>query len=183
MSAPAALTLRPFERADYAHLIGWVTSPDFLMQWAGPIFTFPLDAAQLDRYKLLATGDPPTRYIFTALAGDAAVGHIELSQVDRRQSAATLARVLIAPGQRGRGLGQQMVTQALAVGFDTLGLHRIDLNVFDFNHTAIACYTRAGLVREGLLRDARRVGDAWWSVVVMSMLSSEWAARPAPPSA
>ena len=176
----SALSLQPFERADFDRLISWVESPEFLMQWAGPIFTFPLDAGQLERYKLLATGDPPTRYIYTALAGVDAVGHIELSQVDRRNSSATLARVLVAPGRRGQGLGGQMVTQALAIGFDTLGLHRLDLNVFDFNHAAIACYTRAGLAREGVLRDARRVGEAWWSVVVMSMLAAEWPAhRPA----
>ncbi len=176
-----ALSLRPFERADFGHLLSWVESAEFLMQWAGPIFTYPLDAGQLERYKLLATGDPPTRYIYTALAGGEAVGHIELSQVDRRHSSATLARVLVAPGRRGAGLGRQMVSQALGIGFDTLGLHRLDLNVFDFNHAAIACYTRAGLVREGLLRDARRVGDAYWSVVNMSMLAPEWPAHRPPP--
>ncbi len=185
MSAPAprpldVLTLRPFERADFDRLIGWIESPELLMQWAGPIFTYPLDAGQLERYKLLATGDPPTRYIYTARVGAIAVGHIELSQVDRRHSSATLARVLIAPRQRGAGLGGQMITQTLAIGFDKLGLHRLDLNVFDFNHAAIACYTHAGLVREGLLRDARRVDDAYWSVVTMSMLATEWPAhRPA----
>lgn len=181
MTTPAALSLRPFDRSDFDRLIGWVESPEFLMQWAGPIFTYPLDAGQLERYKLLATGDPPTRYIYTALLGAAAVGHIELSQVDRRHSSATLARVLVAPGHRGQGVGRQMVTQALAIGFDTLGLHRLDLNVFDFNHAALACYARAGLVREGVLRDARRVGDAWWSVVQMSMLASEWPAHRPPP--
>ncbi len=177
MAAALPLTLRPFDRSDFARLIGWVESAEFLMQWAGPIFTYPLDAGQLERYKLLATGDPPTRYIYTALEGADPVGHIELSAVDRRNRAATLARVLIAPGQRGRGLGRQMVTAALALGFDTLGLHRLDLNVFDFNHAALACYTQAGLMREGVVRDARRVGDGWWSVVTMSMLDSEWAAR------
>lgn len=176
-----SLTLRPFVAADDERLISWIESPEFLMQWAGPIFTFPLDTAQLQRYRLLATGDPPTRYIYTALLGEAPVGHIELSQVDRRQRSATMARVLIAPAQRGRGLGGQMVTAALAVGFDQLGLHRLDLNVFDFNTAALACYTRVGFVTEGRLRDARRVGDAWWSVITMSMLEDEWPAhRPAP---
>ncbi|MCC7358167.1 MAG: GNAT family N-acetyltransferase [Anaerolineales bacterium] len=175
------LTLHPFERADYARLIGWAESPEFLMQWAGPIFTYPLDAAQLDRYRLLASGDPPTRYIYTARLDDRPVGHIELSQVDRRQRSATLARVLVAPEARGRGIGRRMVTAALAVGFDQLGLHRIDLNVFDFNTAALACYERVGFVTEGRRRDARRVGDAWRSVITMSMLEDEWAAhRPTP---
>ena len=42
------ITLRPFARSDFDRLIGWVTSPQFLLQWAGPLFTYPLDAAQFD---------------------------------------------------------------------------------------------------------------------------------------
>jgi RimJ/RimL family protein N-acetyltransferase len=173
------MLLRPFQRSDFARLIEWAESPEFLFQWAGPLFTYPLDTAQLERYWLTATGTPPTRRIYTALAGEGgpAVGHIELSNIDRRHRSATLSRVLIGPQWRGQGLGQQMVTRLLAIGFEELHLHRMDLYVFDFNHAAVACYERAGLIREGLMRDARRVGDAYWSVVLMSLLEEEWAAR------
>jgi RimJ/RimL family protein N-acetyltransferase len=168
------MRLRPFDRSDFARLLGWVESPDFLFQWAGTLFNYPLDEAQLERYLLLAIGDPPTRLIYTALEGDEAVGHIEISQIDRRHNSATLSRIIIAPGRRGTGLGQQMVRLALGVVFDTLRLHRVDLFVFDFNGSAIAAYERAGLKREGHLRDIRRVGDEYWSVIQMSMLETEW---------
>jgi hypothetical protein len=36
--------LRPFERGEFARLIGWVKSPEFLLQWAGPAIAFPLPA-------------------------------------------------------------------------------------------------------------------------------------------
>jgi RimJ/RimL family protein N-acetyltransferase len=162
--------------------MAWAETPEFLFQWAGPLFNYPLDRPQLERYLLLAAGDPPTRRIYTALREQPpepahAVGHIELSTIDPRHRSATLSRVLIGPAWRGQGLGQQLVSQALAIGFDTLDLHRIDLYVFDFNHAAIACYERVGFVREGLLRDARRVGDAYWSVIVMSLLAPDWRAR------
>jgi len=170
------MVLRSFDRSDFTRLLSWVQTPDQLYQWAGPLFSFPLSADQLDRYLLLATGDPPTHRIFTALAanGGEPVGHIELSRIDRLHRSASLSRVMVAPDRRGQGLGQQMVRLALAIAFDELRLHRIELYVFDFNHAAIACYEHAGLVREGVLRDARRVGDEYWSVVQMSMLESEW---------
>jgi len=53
-------------------------------------------------------------------------------------------------------------------------LHRIDLVVFDFNQAAIACYEKAGFVREGHIREARRMGDGYWSLYLMSMLEDEW---------
>jgi hypothetical protein len=40
------IALRPFARADFARLIGWIPSPEFLVQWSGPIFAWPLDEAQ-----------------------------------------------------------------------------------------------------------------------------------------
>jgi len=184
------LRLRPFVRGDYDRLIASAISPDFLYQWAGPLFTYPLDRLQLERYLLTSIGDPPTHRIFTALdeTGEP-TGHIELANIDRVNRSANIARVLIFAGQRGQGLGRELLTLALAVGFDELKLHRISLYVFDFNLPAIAAYERAGMAREGLLRDVRRVGDRFWSVYQMSMLEDEWRARqlngrisPAPPA-
>ena len=171
------IVLRPFERSDFARLIGWVGSPAFLLQWAGPLFTYPLDVAQLDRYLADAQQEPPTRMVFTAVdeATGAAVGHIELAKIDARNRSASLSRVLIGEAsQRGKGAGVEMVRRALEVGFDRLGLHRIDLVVFDFNRGAIACYERAGFAIEGRLREARRFGEEFWTLIQMSILEHEW---------
>jgi RimJ/RimL family protein N-acetyltransferase len=171
------ITLRPFKRADFATLIGWVPSPEFLLQWAGPQLTYPLDAAQLERSLQEAETDPPCRLIFTAVDNGARIGHIELARIDRRNRSATLSRVLVGePSQRGRGAGLQMVRHVLRIGFEQLALHRIDLVVFDFNASAIACYERAGFVREGCLREARRFGETYWTLVQMSILEQEWRA-------
>ena len=35
------IELHSFSREDFSRLIGWADSPEFLMQWAGPIFTHP----------------------------------------------------------------------------------------------------------------------------------------------
>lgn len=79
-------------------------------------------------------------------------GHIEIGNIERRNSSARLSRVLVGPiGSRGRGLGQQLVRAALGIAFDTMHLHRVDLSVFDFNQAAIACYERVRFQREGVL--------------------------------
>jgi len=69
-----------------------------------------------------------------------------------------------------------MVAAAVEYGFRDLGLHRIDLAVFDFNTAAIRCYERVGFRREDLLRDSRRVGDDYWSLVIMAMFENDWRA-------
>jgi RimJ/RimL family protein N-acetyltransferase len=171
------IALKPFGRSDFSRLIGWVKSPEFLLQWAGPIFNYPLDNAQMEKYINGSEKDFVKRKIFKVIWTDTneVVGHIELNDIDKKNKSAALCRVLIGePSLRGKGIGTQMVTRLLTVGFDQLGLHRIDLVVFDFNRAAINCYKKAGFTIEGHLRDARRLGDQYWSLYQMSILAHEW---------
>ena len=172
------ITLQAFGREDFGRLIDWAISPEFLLQWAGPIFRFPLDVPQLEEYMAGAGGTPPSRVIFKAVAGTEVVGHIELDMIDYRNMSARMSRVLIADAFRRRGVGSGMVRALLELGFGELELHRIDLFVFDFNLPAIACYEKAGFVREGHIRDARRMGDAYWSLYQMGILRNEWHNKP-----
>ena len=38
-----SVRLEPFSEADFERLIAWSPTPEFLLQWAGPLFTFPLN--------------------------------------------------------------------------------------------------------------------------------------------
>ncbi|HYL81805.1 MAG TPA: GNAT family protein [Candidatus Acidoferrum sp.] len=174
------IELRPFERSDSARLISWVKTPEFLLQWAGPAFSHPLDELQLESHLQASEGSRPLRRIFKAVdtGTGSVVGHIELDRIDRHNRSATVSRVLVGePAARGKGLGAEMVRQILGIAFGELGLHRISLLVFDFNAAAIACYVNVGFIIEGRLRDARRSGDDYWSEYQMSILESEWRSR------
>jgi len=174
------IELSPFGQTDFARLIGWTQSPEFLLQWAGPIFTYPLDQKQLEQYLQGTEGNPPRRRIFKAaeMRNQQVVGHIELNEIDSKNRSATLCRVLVGePSERRKGIGVQMVKKIVEFGFDTLMLHRIDLLVFDFNFPAIQCYEKVGFVKEGHLREARRIKDAYWSSYLMSLLEDEWRTR------
>ena len=74
---------------------------------------------------------------------------------------------------RGRGLGAEAVRLLLAYGFETLGLHRISLNVYENNPRAIRCYERAGFRREGEKREARWWAGRWWNVLEYAILEGE----------
>ncbi|WP_276256910.1 GNAT family N-acetyltransferase [Halomontanus rarus] len=171
----ADITLRPFTEDDFDKLIEWVDSPSFLLQWAGPIFSYPLGESQL-REHLEATNDPePSRLAFKAVdSTEQMVGYVELNTIDRRNLSASVSRVIVSPDERGRGHGTSMLYRLLEIGFEELGLHRIELRVFDFNESAITCYEKVGFTREGTLREARRHEDEYWTLVQMSVLEDEW---------
>ena len=55
--------------------------------------------------------------------------------------------MFLDPNCRGKGICVEMVHKLLEIGFNELGLRRIDLRFYGFNTAAIGCYERAGLVR------------------------------------
>jgi RimJ/RimL family protein N-acetyltransferase len=159
--------------------MGWAVSPEFVLQWAGSGFVYPLDEAQLEEYIRGAETDPPFRKIYRAVDTDtrAVVGHIELNNINYLHRFATVSRVLVAEAARGQGVGEQMMRRVMEIGFERLGLHRLELVVFDFNQPAIRLYEKVGFVKEGHIREARRLGDAYWNHYVMGILEHEWRDR------
>ena len=170
------IELQLFEETDIDRLISWVKSPEFLLQWAGPVFTYPLDWDQLMKHLEGAKGKNPKRIVYKAVDTETekVVGHIEWNNIDRENRSATISRVLAAPDARGKGIGTAMINEMVRIGFEEFNLHRIELRVFDFNQSAIKCYEKAGFKKEGILRETSRFEDEYWSVYQMSMLENEW---------
>ena len=132
------LTLEKFETSDLERLIDGVPDADFLLQWSGPKYVFPLDAKQLTATLELTQADRPSHFMFKAILYGETIGHIELMGVDYVEKRAVLGRVLIGPKQyRGQGWGKMMIQLAPHVAFDDLGLVKIDLGVFALNEPAI----------------------------------------------
>lgn len=171
------IRLEHFGRQDFDLLISWIDSPAFLMQWAGPHFKYPLDVEQLNHYMEGANEENAEVHIFKVILDktNETIGHISLNHIDLKNRTARIGKVLLGNNAiRGKGIGQKMVTEVLKIAFDRLSLHRVGLGVFDFNESAIKSYEKVGFVKEGLLRDVRKVGDEYWSLWEMSMLEDEW---------
>lgn len=75
---------------------------------------------------------------------------------------------------RGNGIGTTALRLLLDICFANLDLHRVSLAVFDFNEAAVRCYEKVGFRKEGLMREARRVGGEYWSYYEMSIFYREY---------
>ncbi|WP_426449277.1 GNAT family N-acetyltransferase [Paenibacillus sp. S-38] len=170
------IKLEHFERTDFAQLIEWIDSPKFLFQWGGQTFSFPLNEEQLEEYIKNSNTHAADVLIYKVVLEEnkEVVGHIHL-QIDRINEAARIGKVLVGKRNlRGQGIGQMMIKKVLHIVFEELKLHKVSLGVLEFNLSAIACYEKAGFVKEGLIRDKRRIDNEFWSVWEMSMLEKEW---------
>jgi RimJ/RimL family protein N-acetyltransferase len=175
--ASIEIYLRPFGRGDFQHLMSWLPDAEAHSAWCGAHFSYPLDAAQLERY--LQTGQTPSARIFTAIAGTGeAVGHVEISHIWPHLSC-RLSRVLGAPGRRRRGIGACMIAEAVALSFIEHQVDRIDLGVSTGNTTAIACYRRLGFVQVGLWPQALATAAGTIDVCWMTLARATWSRRSA----
>ena len=174
------IRLEYITRDDFIKVLDWNknTMPEFLLQWAGPMFEYPLTEEQLDTYFSRGVNEQDSDtfvYKIVETENNQCVGMIELGEIDIRNKSGRVGRFLIGEQDfRGRGTGQLVLKTIIGIGFEKLGLHRISLGVFDFNQLAIRCYEKVGFVKEGLLRDSRKVGNSYWSLYEMSILEEEW---------
>ena len=61
----------------------------------------------------------------------------------------------------------------LDYALDVVGLHRIGLEVYDFNARAQYVYAKCGFVPEGRLRDALCWRGEWHDAITMSVLATD----------
>ena len=103
------------------------------------------------------------------------VGHTAVYGASLPHGCATFA-IVIGPAFQDRGYGSEATRLIVDFGFAELGLHRIELGVFDFNPRAIATYEKVGFVREGVRREAAYRSGRWHHDVTMAMIRSDWEA-------
>jgi RimJ/RimL family protein N-acetyltransferase len=104
------------------------------------------------------------------------VGEVVLNDWNPGNNACSF-RTSLAPSGRDRGLGTESVRLIVGYGFEQLGLHRIELEVYSFNPRARRVYDKVGFVTEGVLRDRLRWADEWVDSTIMAMLAPEWASH------
>jgi diamine N-acetyltransferase len=83
-----------------------------------------------------------------------------------------LKRIVVrTPNQ---GVGMQLLTEAADRAFDEYSAHRLFLDVFVTNDRARHVYENFGFRKEGTMRDAIYRDGAYHSLVLMSLLETEY---------
>src|SRR5262245_17853494 len=181
MTGPMSrIRLEPFEPADAARLCSWIDSPRALIQWSGQTFRLPFNAEQMEAHLSKARASNGTHEIYRAreTASGEVIGHGELVAIDRQHGNCRVGRVFIGPrDKRGIGLGSALMATLLEKAFIGMNLHRVELEVYDFNKAGIRCYESVGFRREGLRRECVRLGNEYWSSIWMAILKQEWRQR------
>ena len=166
--------LRAIERQDIPTFVRWFNDPEvrqYILMFA------PMSTAQEERW-FESLQDRRDEFLFAieAHAGDEwiHIGNTGLHNIDWKERSAIFGIVLGEKDYWGRGYGTDATRAMLGFAFETLNLHRVELEVFDFNPRAIRCYEKAGFRREGTRRESHFFDGRYHDAHLMSILQQEF---------
>jgi len=172
--------LAPPEPADIIENAAWISDPE-IAHHLGVKYPISRDAAERFAKEMLSQiGKTLYPFVICRLEDDRRMGNITLRDIDRENGSADLALSLGHRADLGRGYGTDALRCIEDFGFGELRLHRIQLEVFDYNPRAIRAYEKAGFQTDAVLRHARFHRGVHHDVLVMSILRPEWLAQDRP---
>lgn len=102
------------------------------------------------------------------------LGEVVLNDISVANRSANFRIALAGPEHYGRGYGTEAARLMLAYGFESLGLHRIELEVFAFNARAVHVYEKLGFRHEGVRREALSMDGRYHDAILMALLRQEY---------
>lgn len=97
--------------------------------------------------------------------------------VDRQDRKGTFGILIGDKKYWNKGIGTEASRMILDYAFKKLKLHRVELDVYDFNPRAIKIYKRLGFKYEGAGREHVRYRGKFYDEIYMGLLRREWLRR------
>jgi RimJ/RimL family protein N-acetyltransferase len=106
------------------------------------------------------------------------IGHVGLDTVDMRHRDASVGIVIGDLASQDNGYGRDAIVTVLRFAFETLGLHRVQIECHATNDRANHLYRSIGFTEVGRRRDAVFTRGEFVDEYVLDMLEDEWRAGP-----
>jgi RimJ/RimL family protein N-acetyltransferase len=172
----ARLTLRPFALNDFDDLYAYQSRADVAryLRWYARDHAQVREALvrQCGETSLSVTGDWLTFAVVWREAGKV-VGEIGLKLLSWENRQGEIGFVF-NPDYHGKGLATEAARSMLALGFDTIGWHRIIGSCDPRNHPSARLMERIGMRQEARLVHSEIIKEQWADELVYATLDHEW---------
>ncbi|HEX2979208.1 MAG TPA: GNAT family protein [Anaerolineaceae bacterium] len=108
---------------------------------------------------------------------DELIGFVELDDIQWPHGNGWIGIGIGDPEYWSRGYGTDATQTLLRFAFLEAGLHRVSLDVFEYNERAFRSYQKLGFQVEGRVREFMRREGRRWDLIYMGLLRSEWEDR------
>lgn len=166
------INLSKIKKEDMKFIYKWFSSTEFLKNYDyyPPV---PLNEDETDKMFYDYENSKKSE-VFAVRLNSTIVGVAGFDDMIEENQVATLFIGLGNENERGKGYGKETMKLLLEYGFNNLKLHRIQLNVLEFNERAIALYEKCGFTKEGIFREFVLRDGKRYNLLLYGMLKSEW---------
>lgn len=172
------LTLRPIEERDIDAMLSTRTIPEVVEFTYEPIWTREYAEERVALHARLSREQSPnfTRWMIEMRDTGEVIGDIYLNK-DAELQGTTEIGYVIHPDFAGNGYATEAAREALRIGFEEWGVHRIYARVDEDNMGSTRVCQHLGMRQEARLFENDRRGDKWSTELVFAMLDREWNSR------
>jgi ribosomal-protein-alanine N-acetyltransferase len=100
-------------------------------------------------------------YLSAKVAPDFVIGALNLRNITRGELMSCVIGYGMAPEAVGSGFMSEAIDRIVRVGFEELGLHRLEINIIPRNARSIAVAERCGFECEGLSPRYLKIAGRW----------------------
>ena len=118
-----------------------------------------------------------TAYGFGIFIGGQFAGEITLSSIFRGPLQSALIGYWVDESQAGHGYVPEAVVTLLQYSFETLHLHRIEINIIPRNNASLRVVEKLNLRYEGVAERYLEIDGAWEDHAHFAITAEEWADR------
>lgn len=165
------IVLRSISEADTDNIIKWRNSPAVVS-----FFNYQKEVTKEEHVDWLNTkvrSGEVRQFIICDKALSKDIGSVYLKNIDKTNKKAEFGIFIGETDGIGRGLGTVTAKAMADFAFNTLGLHRLYLQVHADNTRAIRSYEKAGFTREAVLRDDVFVNGGYCDIIIMGIINNE----------
>ncbi|MFQ5890824.1 MAG: GNAT family N-acetyltransferase [Gemmatimonadota bacterium] len=115
-------------------------------------------------------------HLFAIVKRDARehIGNIKLGPVNANHGYADISYFIGDPRMWGKGYATEAIRTATVIGFDVLGLHRLQAGVYKTNVGSTRALEKVGYRLEGRFRKQLRAEDGWQDHLWYGLLREEF---------
>lgn len=175
----AFVTLREIDESDWPALLHCLGDPETVRHTEFEPFTEASAQWLVQWAREKQQEDPRLTFVFgVTLSPDAPIAGIATLIIRNLSLGEADVGVIIGQGQWGHGYGTAAVRALLTLGFETLHLHRITGECDPENLGSALVLEKAGMRREGFLREYRKQKGRWVDRLLYAILDRDWPTLP-----
>lgn len=168
------LYLTKIKKDDMQHIYKWFSDSEFLKfyDYVPPI---PQIKEEIDKtFSDYEKSEESDVFAIKLVENNLIIGLAGFDDIVKENNVATLFIGIGNKDTRGKGYGKEALNILLEYGFNKLNFHRIQLNVLEFNQSAISLYEKSGFIKEGTYREFVFREGKRYDLYLYGLLKKEW---------